>query len=390
MKRLIALAWLSASGMVFGNDITLRSDCPPRFEKTEANTCRFRSLYDFYDSPGDHGGVRSRLPSLEAKYTPEQMDLGRYLFFDPILSGSGDMSCASCHQPARGLADGLAQSQGQRQPGTGERVRLQRGAPTLWNVAYLQRFMADGRAASLEDQALLPLYSTLEMANTPERLEQSLNASPDYRRLFQTAFGEPPTAENVATALAAFETTLMSFNSRYDRYAHGDNSALTPQEINGYNQFRGFVARCSQCHVPPLFTDSELAVVGSPEVPGQAPDLGAGALSDDPDLVGAFRVPTLRNISLTAPYFHGGQFPSLDDTVHFYNDTRGHAAPQDQELRIHWHIHMTGGPQLSEQDEKDIVAFLKALEDESQTPDIPERVPSGLPVTIDMENNDEN
>lgn len=390
MKRLIALALLSASGMVFGNDITLRSDCPPRFETTGSNTCRFRSLYDFYDSPGDHGGVQSRLPPLVPRYTPQQMDLGRYLFFDPILSGSRDMSCASCHQPAKGLADGLALSLGQRQPGTTERISLQRGAPTLWNVAFLTRFMADGRAASLEEQVLLPLYSPQEMANSPEHLEQSLNASPAYRRLFQEAFGEPPSAGNVAVALAAFETTLMSFNSRYDRYAHGDSAALSPQEINGYNQFRGFVARCSQCHVPPLFTDSELAVVGSPGVPGQTPDLGAGALSDDPDLVGAFRVPTLRNISLTAPYFHGGQFSSLAETLEFYNNSRGHAAPRDLGLRIHWHIHMTAGPQLSEQDERDIVAFLKALEDQSQLPDIPDRVPSGLPVTIDMENRNEN
>ena len=212
-----------------------------------------------------------------------------------------------------------------------------------------------------------------------------MRASASYQRLFHEAFGEEPNLTNIAEALAAFQISLMSFDSRYDRYAHGQKNAMSEQEIRGYNHFRGFVGRCSQCHVPPLFTDSELAVIGSPSLPGQAADKGAGALSDDPFLMGAFRVPTLRNITRSAPYFHAGQFKKLDEVVHFYNETRGHAAPSDLELKIHWHIHMTNGPKLSAQDEKDIVAFLQTLEDETLTPVIPESVPSGLPVTIEME-----
>jgi cytochrome c peroxidase len=172
----------------------------------------------------------------------------------------------------------------------------------------------------------------------------------------------------------------VSFNSRYDRYAYGDTTALNEQEVRGYNVFRGFVARCSQCHIPPLFTDSELAVIGSPALPGKAPDPGAGGLSSDPSLLGAFRVPTLRNISATAPYFHAGQFKTLNEVVDFYNDNRGHAAPPGEKLKIHWHVHMTRGPEMSKEEEQDIVAFLASLDDQGMTPIVPETAPSGLPV----------
>lgn len=358
----------------------LSEHCPASFERLADGTCQLRTLYEFYDSPAQHGGLRAGLPELPERFTPQQIDLGRQLFFDRLLSADKTLACASCHQPDKGFADGLPRGLGAAQvDGTG-RKPLSRNVPGLWNVAFFTRLMWDGQAASLQQQALLPLFNPDEMGNNAEQLQRDLDATPAYAPLFRQAFGEAPSVAGVARALAAFQSSLVSFNSRYDRYAHGDVNALSDQEVRGHNLFRGFVARCSQCHVPPLFTDSELAVIGSPTLPGKAPDPGAGAHSASASLLGAFRVPTLRNVTRTAPYFHAGQFARLEDVVHFYNDTRGHAAPSAERLRIHWHIHMTRGPQLSEREERDIVAFLGSLEDQSMTPAIPKTVPSGLPV----------
>lgn len=370
---------------VQADDFVLREDCPPSFELVSDGTCQLRSLYDFYDSPDQHGGVRANLPKLESPYTPKQIDLGRYLFFDPVLSANKDMSCASCHQLDKGLSDGLETSLGAKQDG--RHVTLKRATPTLWNVGFLKRYMWDGRADTLPEQAKLPLLSEDEMGNTEEGVVAAVSEQVDYVRMFDEAFDEQPTIDNIAKALAAFQTTLVSLNSRYDRYAHGDESALNPQEIRGHNAFRGFVARCSQCHVPPLFTDSELAVIGAPADKQGFADPGAGKFSDDEFLLGAMRVPTLRNIAQTAPYFHNGIFDNLKDVVGFYNNTRGHMAPKEQPLRIHWHVHMTKGPKLSDQDEADIAAFLGSLTDERNLPAVPAQLPSGLESVTTLEEN---
>ena len=379
---ILAAIWLGGAQAADKQVISLTHECPPSFELVEDGTCALRTLYDLYDSPDGHGGFKAKLPStkLDRRFTPQQIDLGRYLFFDPILSTNKDMACASCHQPNNGLADGHGQSLGAMH-GDGSRAQLTRGAPTLWNVAYLKRLMLDGRFDNLIQQAGGPLFAPDEMGNDPKRLVSDVTGSSDYLRLFDEAFGQKPSVENISTALAAFESSLVSFNSRYDRYVHGQHDALSEQEVRGYNTFRGFVARCSQCHIPPLFTDSELAVIGSPNAKGQPFDKGAGAFSTDKAMLGAYRVPTLRNISRTAPYFHAGQFKTLEDTAAFYNDTRGHAAPAGVDLKIHWHVHMTDGPKLSDKDVEAIAAFLMALEDETMLPPIPAQVPSGLRPT---------
>jgi cytochrome c peroxidase len=370
---------------------SLASDCPPSFEQLGDGTCDFRSLYDVYASVDGHGGLRARLPSMRARYSAKQIDLGKYLFFDRALSHDQTLACADCHNPRLGFSDARGRSLGIAQPrgppgGAAPRRELDRGAPTLWNVGFLQRLFWDGRAATLAEQASGPLFAADEMANTPAGLTQTLNAIPAYRALFADAYARESaraiTIDEIEQALAAFQSSLVSFNSRYDRYAFGDASALTPLEQTGHNVFRGFVARCSQCHVPPLFTDGELAVIGAPAVAGQPYDKGAGRQSDDPALVGAFRTPTLRNIALTAPYFNAGQFATLRDVVSFYNDTRGHAVPKSVPQQVHWHIAMKA-PQLSEADVGALVAFLGALTDESLKPRAPEAVPSGLPVAPD-------
>lgn len=354
----------------------LNDRCPPSFEKNNQDLCELRTLYDFYLSPPEHGGFRVNLPPLKKHYSAQQIDLGRYLFFDPALSGSGEMSCATCHQLEKSLADGQALSIATPNKENPDEF-LVRSTPTLWNIAFHQRFMWDGRAEDLQLQAELPLFSKVEMANTPEQLVETLNAIPAYIVFFEQAYQQKATVKNITHALAAFQTSLISLNSRYDRYVHGDQSALSQQEIRGYNAFRGFVGRCTQCHIPPLFTDSEMAVIGAPD--GKKPngkqmlfDQGAGALTDDPFLMGAFRVPTLRNITKTDPYFHAGQFSNLKQVLKFYNNTRGHMAAEPEKLKLHWHIHMTEGGKLSPQNEDDIVAFLSALEDETMLPQKPE------------------
>ncbi len=165
---------------------TLNASCPGGFEKTDAGVCELRTLYQFYDSLKGRGvgGTRTALPPHRDGFTPQQIDLGRYLFFDPVLSGDGTLSCASCHDPARGLSDARARSIGIHGADAG------RAAPTLWNVAFLKRFFWDARADSLEAQAAGPLYSPREMGNTPTKLLASLNGNADYRRLFQEAFAE--------------------------------------------------------------------------------------------------------------------------------------------------------------------------------------------------------
>ena len=356
-------------------DFQLSDRCPPGFELTQRGVCELRTLYQFYDSLENRGvgGTRTALPPHRDGFTPRQIDLGRYLFFDPALSGDGTLSCASCHRPDKGLADGRPRSLGIHGQDAG------RAAPTLWNVAFLHRFFWDARADSLEAQATGPLYSPREMGNDPARLLAMLNGNATYRRLFQQAFGELATAgitsAQVYTALAAFQTSLVSLNSRYDRYVHGYDDALTAREIEGLNVFRSFVARCSECHTPPLFTNEQIAVIGVPEPKGRPFDVGAEKTFHAERLKGGFKVPTLRNIARTAPYMHSGTFATLREAVNFYNQGRGHAVPKDLHLYLHWHI---TDPHLTGREIDRVVDFLQALTDESFLPQVPVRVPSGL------------
>jgi len=364
----------------------LNTTCPPSFELTDGNACQFRSLYQMYNSPVGFGGLRVALPSLPDGYSPQQIDLGRYLFFDPLLSADHHLSCAHCHRPDRAFTDGRARSMvnkgGDRRRSPRD-ILLPRSAPSLWNVGFLRRFFWDGRANSLAEQARGPLFAREEMNNSPQQLEHELNNHPAYRRLFAEAFHLQPLEEityaMVLQSLSAFESTLISLNSRYDRYAHGDDDALTGDEKHGLNIFRGVALGCSQCHTPPLFANDELEVTGVPNAPGLPFDAGAGRLTPSHGLRGAFKTPTLRNIERTAPYMHAGQFATLRDVVRFYDDRPGHAAPKEEHLQTDWRMGLRR-PVLSERDIDDVIAFLSTLTDESMMPAIPLRVPSGLPV----------
>jgi cytochrome c peroxidase len=360
-----------------GRDFDLKDDCPPGFELAEGH-CELRSLYQMYASleSAGVGGLKTGLPAYRDGFTPRQIDLGRFLFFDPVLSADGSVSCASCHHPDRGFADGRGRSVGiSGQP-------LKRSAPSLWNVAFQDSFFWDARAASLEEQMQGPLYDEHEMGNSPDRLLQTLNAIPAYRNLFAQAWPAEFQStdaqirlDQVYTALAAFQASLVSLNSRYDQYAHGYADALNETEKEGMNIFRSFVARCAECHTPPMFTNRQIAVIGTPEPEGLPFDTGAENPLDDPSQRGGFKIPGLRNIELTAPYMHSGRFATLREAAAFYTGGRGHAVPEGENLKIHWHI---WEPQLSDYELDRLVDFLRTLTDESFKPQTPTRLPSGL------------
>ncbi len=355
-------------------EFRLTDTCPASFELQDGG-CVLRNRYKAYRSLRDAGvgGLKTGLPLLREGFTPQQIDLGRYLFFDPVLSADGSVSCASCHDPAKGFADGRAQAVGI----SGQ--TLPRSAPSLWNIGFFSTLLWDGSKSSLEEQMQGPLYSPVEMGNNPAQLLEVLNGNPTYRTLFEQALGSSPIAlDQIYTAITAFESSLISLNSRYDLYAHGYHAALNEEEIAGLNVFRSFVARCAECHTPPLFSNQQLAVLGVADAPGELIDLGAEAITGDASQRGAFRVPSLRNITRTAPYMHRGQKATLEHAARFYTGGRGHEVPEGESLMIHWHI---WEPQLTDREIQLLATFMGALTDEAFMPEIPTAVPSGLPVT---------
>ncbi|MEA3336318.1 MAG: cytochrome c peroxidase [Chloroflexota bacterium] len=295
--------------------------------------------------------------------TAEKIELGRQLFFEPILSDSGGMSCATCHRPELGFSNGQPVSPAR--PGAPPR-----NVSTLWNTGFNRFLLWDGRESSLEEHARLPLTLPHEMASDPDRIVATLQGIPAYVQMFNTVFGgtEPISFENTTRALAAFQRSLISDTSPYDRFVAGEKSSLTPEQQRGMALFFSQRTNCSECHQPPTFAMETFRVVGvNSEDPGRAAVHERG-------LYGAFKVPTLRNIARTAPYMHDGSFAALENVVDFYaaGAGRAHDFPNVDPL--------LKGFDLDEQDRADLVAFLTALTDESGLPDVPERALSGLPV----------
>jgi parallel beta-helix repeat protein len=334
------------------------------------------------------GGLRRAFPPMVMRVdnptTPERASLGRLLYFDPVLSGDNTQSCATCHHPDLGFSDGRATSMGKGGHGLGpERAGgavIKRAAPTIWNAAYNHRQFWDGRAADLEEQARFPITSDIEMNQNPDELVKELKAIPEYGRLFDQAFGGSSGSavnfDNAVKAIAAFERTLLSNNSAFDRYAAGDATALTMEQKRGLTLFRSLKTRCFECHGFPTFANPDFKVIGVPDLPGEPPDLGRAEAGGGQAYERAFKVPTLRNIALTAPYMHNGRFKTLDEVIDFYS--QGGAAGQGLKLA---NLDDKIRPfTLTPQEKSDLIAFLHALTDESRLPEIPERVPSGLPV----------
>lgn len=310
--------------------------------------------------------------------TSAKVELGRQLFFDKRLSADSSVSCASCHDPERAFADGKRVAEG-----IGGRLGS-RNSPTLLNAMFNSGQFWDGRVESLEAQAKLPLTNPDEMGNqTFDQIIAKLKALPEYTKQFQEAFNGPVTVDAVAKAIASYERTLVSGNSPLDRYQAGDFKALNDAARNGLILFRG-KARCAVCHTFsqsfPFLTDGNYRNTGVSanfaEFDGLARramqvtredsrdaldsltkqagsfELGRFLVTTNSLDIGAYRTPSLRNVELTAPYFHDGSAATLEEVVRFY--VKGGKANSFRD----WQLEPVS---LSEEEQRDVVEFLKAL-----------------------------
>jgi cytochrome c peroxidase len=298
--------------------------------------------------------------------TPAKVALGRRLFFDTSLSRDHTLSCASCHDLER-LAggDGSATSLGiDGQLGS-------RNAPTVWNAAFQDRLFWDGRAASLEEQAKGPPVNPLEMGmSSLQEVEQRIRNQPDYRPRFVAAFGDDSvTIERIAKAIAAFERTLITTDTPYDRFVRGDSAALTPQQLRGMGLFQS--VGCISCHFGPNFSAASLFDTTQPLRPFPTlpvPFQEQYRLTEDTGVApvvsgrGLWRVPSLRNVALTGPWLHNGSVTELEEVVRIMSSAQrgytGHMLRWSDRDRV---LQEQTQRKLREDEVQDIVAFLHAL-----------------------------
>lgn len=234
--------------------------------------------------------------------TPEKVALGRQLFFDERLSGDGTRSCYSCHVCEKGLTDGLAKSIG------AFNKQLPRSSPTLWNIGYHKEFYWDGRSASLEKQAMAA-WTGANMGAKADEIATKLTAIPGYHSQFHTVFGGDATPDNIVKAIAAFERTIISGDTAFDRYRAGDSGAMSESAVRGWNIFQAI--KCTNCHDGALLTDQQYHNVGI-GMDQKEPDIGRFKVTNKPEDTGAFKTPTLRDIAKSAPYFHDGSAQTLE------------------------------------------------------------------------------
>ncbi len=273
----------------------------------------------------------------------KEVELGKILFYDERLSINQTQSCATCHNPDLGFSDGMAKGHG----AMGKHVG--RNAPHLYNLAWSSIFFWDGRAASLEEQALGPIQAPGEMNMPLDSLLPRLKKVAYYRNSFQSIYGkEGITKDNLGKAIASFERTLITNNSPFDRYLKGDHNAMTPSAVRGMALFSG-KANCTACHSGPNFTDESFHNIG---VPGD--DEGRNKILAGATLKGAFKTPGLRNVTLTGPYMHDGSEKTLEEVVAFYNMGGKNKKNLDKLIKP------LG---CSEHEMQDLVAFLGALND---------------------------
>src|SRR5687768_15579326 len=353
----------------------------------------------------------------------DRIELGRLLFFDPILSGEKDVACGTCHHPTFAFADGRQLGAGASGVGlgpgrivsssalTGSAIGLEaRNSPTVLNAAFNADALGrpshlglqfwDGRAAGLEEQARGPITSRTEMAGDAysadvarDSVVARLRAIAEYVQRFRSAFpaeaaittgGDVITMDTYGRAVAAYERELVTRNSAFDRYARGGDDALTKRQKLGLELFFT-TAKCGQCHSGPMFSDFRIRVIGAPQsgpggtvVPGD--DVGREEHTRNPDDRYAFRTPTLRNVELTAPYMHDGAFATLEDVVRFYNDG---ARPRHGAAEAALDPLVATPLGLSNDEMDAVVEFLKALTDPGSAlspslVSVPAAVPSGL------------
>jgi cytochrome c peroxidase len=331
--------------------------------------------------------------------SPAKVALGRALFWDPVLSGGRDVSCASCHHPANGYADALDLAIGSNGQGLGASRRFRqpndlpfnkRNTPTVLNAAFnginvaghseptLAAMFWDSRAQSLETQSMMPIATLEEMRGHqyPESaaldsVVARLRRIPAYATLFRAAFTDtaPITATNVGKALACFERSLLATDAPFDEYLRGNKSALTTQQVQGLNAF--VQSGCAKCHSGPMLSDYQLHVLGvADNAKNASSDAGANGSY-------AFRTPSLRNVALTAPYMHSGTLPDLQAVLNFYDPGRGAPPSANPHVPTSQRDPLFPG---RVQDPQAILAFLSSLTAASFDRSAPATVPSGLHV----------
>jgi len=276
--------------------------------------------------------------------TDAKVALGSQLFFDPRLSRDNTISCATCHDPQLAWANHNAVDVGiEGRSGT-------RNSGTILDAAYMDFQFWDGRARTLEEQALGPIHNPVEMGETLENVVRKLNAIDGYRTRFRAVFGGDVSADGIAKAIAAFERTVLSGPSPYDRYRAGDRSAMPEAAARGMRLFNG-KARCRMCHGGPMFSDQGFHNLGV-GMDRPQPDIGREAVTKVARDRGRFKTPGLRNVALTWPYMHDGSVRTLIDVVEFYN--RGGVRNPTLDIFV-MPLDLTDG------ESKDLVAFLEAL-----------------------------
>ena len=283
--------------------------------------------------------------------TVEGVELGKKLFKDPILSANNTLACINCHLPSSSFSDPNQFSSGVN--GTlGERH-----ASALINVGWNNSFNWDGSASSLEEQAFEPVTNPLEMHNSWKNVENTLNQHPEYLQLFKQAFNiDYIDSLHVVKAIAQFERSLISTNSKFDKYLRGEIS-LTASEMNGYAIFNSEKGDCFHCHGTQMFMDNQFHNNGLDIEPFL--DLGLGSVTGNPSDNGKFKTPTLRNIELTAPYMHDGRFANLEEVIEHY-DNGGHYSSTVDPLMKKLGV----GLLLTNQEKEDLISFLLTLTDE--------------------------
>lgn len=277
----------------------------------------------------------------------QKIELGRMLFFDKRLSGDNSIACVSCHKPQLAFTDGQ-----QFPSGVEGRVGF-RNTPTILNLSNATSFMFDAEIKSLEEQAIVPIQDHAEMDIAMGDLIKKLKAIPKYNNAAKKIYGKEFDASVLTKSLAAFERSLIAQNSKFDRFINsGDTSLLTKKELDGWELFNEF--NCISCHSLPNFTNSKAANVGFSTF--QKEDLGRFRVTHDSLDIGRFKVPSLRNITLTAPYLHDGSVNSLADV--FPHGNFNEKTPPNFDLRLR-------NRDLTQNEKKNILFFLETLIDTS-------------------------
>ncbi len=280
------------------------------------------------------------------EWSIEKQELGRALFYDPILSKDNIISCASCHSPY----NAFAHTDHDLSHGIDDQIGL-RNAPALFNLAWKKNFMWDGAINHLDMQALAPINDHKEMGETTENVINKLNGKKVYRELFHQAFGDSlATGENMLKALSHFQLSLISANAKYDKVMRGEEE-FSDKEQRGYKIFK---QNCGSCHKEPLFTNEAFANNGL-ELDTTLNDLGRFRVTHQVSDKYQFKVPSLRNLSFTYPYMHDGRFRKLRQVINHYTEGISDSTHLSVELRKPMH--------LSSNDKVDLLSFLLTLDD---------------------------